>query len=72
MEENTTVQAEQPVQSKSSNWKTIPTIITIIGCIYIIFTLFGGGGESKAIDAAEKHAKQSYFFTFLITIYVNN
>ena len=61
MEENTTVQAEQPTQAKNSNWKTIPTIITIIGVIYIVFTLFGGGSESKAIDAAEKHAKQSYY-----------
>lgn len=61
MEENTTITQQATQNNQVRNWKTIPTIITIIGVIYIIFTLFGGGSESKAIDAAEKHAKQSYY-----------
>ncbi|MGN1161879.1 MAG: hypothetical protein ACI4SX_06505, partial [Candidatus Fimenecus sp.] len=59
-------------QKKSSNWKIIPTVITIIGFVYIVVLLFGGsngdlsfGGsnseESKAIEAAEKHVKQSVY-----------
>ena len=65
MEENTTVQAEQPVQSKSSNWKTIPTIITIIGCIYIIFTIFGGGSVLGAKDDLYINAAEDLIYNSL-------
>ena len=62
MEENTTVN-QQATQKKSSNWKIIPTVITIIGFVYIVVLLFGGsnGEESKSIEAAEKHVKQSVY-----------
>lgn len=62
MEENTTVN-QTATQKKSSNWKTIPTVITIIGFVYIAFILFGGniGGETKAVESAEKHVKQSVY-----------
>lgn len=62
MEENTTVN-QTATQKKSSAWKIIPTVITIIGFVYIAFLLFGGGigEESKAIEAAEKHVKQSVY-----------
>lgn len=62
MEENTTVN-QTATQKKSSAWKIIPTVITIVGFVYIAFLLFGGGigEESKAIEAAEKHVKQSVY-----------
>lgn len=62
MEENTNVD-QQVTQKKSSTWKIIPTVITIVGFVYIAFLLFGGGigEESKAIEAAEKHVKQSVY-----------
>lgn len=60
MEENTTVHIEQQTtQQKSLKWKTIPTIITILGCIYIVFNIFGDGGsfgskqDELYINAAE-------------------
>lgn len=56
MEENTTVQTEpQAPQRKGLNWKIIPTIITIIGCIYIVFTVLGSGSskDDLYINAAK-------------------
>ena len=60
MEENTTIQTEQQTtKQKIANWKTIPIIITILGCIYISFIIFGDGGflgskqDELYINAAE-------------------
>ena len=67
MEENTTVQIEQQTtpNKKSINWKTVLPIIIIVGCIYIVFTIFGGGSNLGSKDDLYINAAEDLIYNSL-------